>query len=69
MNETKIKNTLEDLEIVDEDVVSRYRNRDGYNYSNNHSPMDVHEAIKKVKLFIEFGGKITQFNCQSTSVR
>ena len=61
MNKTEIKNMLGQLKIVDESVVSRYRNRYGYNYSNNHSPMDVNEAIKKVELFIEFGGKITTF--------
>ena len=61
MIETEIKNMLRQLENVDEDVVSRYRNRDGYNYSNVHSPMDVDEVIKKVELFIEYGGKITQF--------
>ena len=61
MNETEIKNMLRQLENVDEDVVSRYRNRDGYNYSNDHSPMNMDEAIKKVELFIDFGGTVKKF--------
>jgi len=52
---------LNHLGIVDQEVVTRYRNQDGYNYSNDHSALDVDEAIKRVKLFIEFGGKIEQF--------
>ena len=57
----EIKNMLEHLEIVDESVASSYWNQDGYNYSNDHSPLDVNEAIKKVRQFIEFGGKIKRF--------
>jgi len=58
---TEIKKMLEKLQIVNDSVVSRYEYQDGYNYINDHSPMNVNEAIKKVELFIEFGGKTTQY--------
>lgn len=56
-----ITNMLEKLQIVDDSRVSHYRNQDGHNYNNDHSPMNLDQAIKKVELFIDFGGKITKY--------
>jgi len=56
----EIMKMLNQLEIVDESIISSYRNQDGYNYSNDHSPMDLNEAIKKVELFVDFGGETKQ---------
>jgi hypothetical protein len=62
MEESEINSMLCELEIIDESVVSRYQNRDAGNYTNDHSPIDMDEAIKKIKLFIEFGGKVKLFS-------
>ena len=62
MNDLQIKNMLNQLVIVGEGVISRYEYADGYNYANDHSPIDVNEAVKKVQRFIGFGGKVKQFS-------
>jgi hypothetical protein len=36
-----------------------YRSQDGGNYTNDHTPMEAHQAVKKIELFISFGGKVT----------
>jgi len=46
-DQTEIKNMLERLEMVEESAVSSYKNRDGYSYTNDHSPLGIDQAIKK----------------------
>ena len=53
---------LERFETVEESAVSSYKNRDGYSYTNDHSPLGIEQAIKKATLFVDYGGKITQFS-------
>ena len=55
-----ITNMQVKLQIVDDSRVSHNRNQDGHNFNNDHSPLNLDQAIKKVDLFIGFGGKITK---------
>ena len=56
---TQILEMLKQLEIRD----VPYRSTDGGNYINDHTPMDSQNTIKKIELFISFGGKvISQYN-------
>jgi hypothetical protein len=52
----QIQDMLKRLEITK----APYRSKDGGNYTNDHTPMEVHAAVKKVELFISFGGKVTE---------
>lgn len=41
-----------------------YRSLDGGNYTNDHTLMGINEALKKIELFIDFGGEIKLINNQ-----
>jgi hypothetical protein len=53
---TQIIEMLHQLEIRK----APYRPLNGGNYSNDHAPMPAEDAVKKVELFLSFGGKLSK---------
>ena len=54
--------TAQILEILHQLEIRKapYRPFDGGNYPNDHTPMPAKDAVKKVELFLSFGGKLSK---------